>query len=114
MKKNRLAIIITVFLIVIAGVLLWNNRYLNCKVVVSCGKNSSCEQETKTESGKMKAESFIKFHMLFITFFILFIIFSGFNTLCNAYLNSSPKLGEVAFRPEGSVNTSLSKSLWSF
>ena len=29
MKKNRLAIIITVFLIVIAGVLLWNNRYLS-------------------------------------------------------------------------------------
>ena len=26
----------------------------------------------------------------------------------------APKLGEVAFRPEGSVNTSLSKSLWSF
>ena len=29
MKKNRLAIIITAILIVIAGVLLWNNRYLS-------------------------------------------------------------------------------------
>ena len=28
MKKNRIAIIITSVLIVIAGVLLWNNRYL--------------------------------------------------------------------------------------